>query len=302
MDPAEPLAQGEQVQPLEIQPRPPLDEAHHETGQGAEDQQGAQGPQPQHGDAQHRDGHRDGHAEGEQDGVGRPQADRPGRELEHRHPQGTGLELLVFPIHPEQVDEFGPGHLQAAEQHDQQEDQAEIHRSLARRPGGEGQGQHLAQVHLEHGQGEGGQAEGGQRPQGQSRPQGEQTHRPRLQKEHPGHLPVAEAQEQIGAQFPLAPAQEEAVGVQDETGQHRRHKDGEDVDQHHDGLHRRVAVLGQIDHSRLAVQGVEGIEQAHPEGEGEEIHPVVPEGAAHVPDRQLRKHRPSPLPCRTPPG
>ena len=77
--------------------------------------------------------------------------------------------------------------------------------------------------------------------------------------------------------FSKAPAAEEkAVGVKDQAGQHHRHEDGEDVHDHHDGLHDGVAVFGQVDHGPLTVQGVEGVEQADAEGEGEAGTPRSP--------------------------
>ena len=50
------------------------------------------------------------------------------------------------------------------------------------------------------------------------------------------------------------------------------------------------------------VEDVENVEDAHAKGEGEQIHPVVPKGAADVPQGQLREHLPSLLPVGTLPG
>lgn len=298
MDLAQPLAQGEDVEIFVVQPRAALDELHHKAGQGPEDQQGARRSQPQHGEAQkgNRNGQR--HAEGEQNGVSGDEADHPQHKLEHRHSQGPGLQHLVFPLPVDQVNELCLGHLHPAEDHHQQEDYAEVQHRLARRPGGKSHSQHVGHVYLEHGQSEGGHPKAGRHPQGQSGGQGDQADEARLQKEQAGHLPLAQAQQQVGAQLPLPAAEEKAVGVEDQAGQHHRHEDGKNVYQRGDGLHDGVAYIVQIDQRPLAVQGVEGVEQADAKGEGEQIHPVVPKGPAHVAQGQLREHRPSLLPFR----
>ena len=175
-------------------------------------------------------GHRQGHAEGEQDGVGRCQADHAQHKLDNGGGEGALPQLLVLPRPLDQVNELGPGHLHAAEDHDQKEDQAEVQDGLPRRPGGEGQSQQLGHVQREHGQGESGQAVGGRHPQNQTGGQGDETDNPRLQKQQAGHLALAQPQQQIGAQLPLAPAQEKAVGIQNQAGQHNRHKDRKDID------------------------------------------------------------------------
>ena len=59
-----------------------------------------------------------------------------------------------------------------------------------------------------------------------------------------------------------------------------------------------LPTLAQIDQRPLILNGVKGVEQAHAEGEGEEVDAVVPEGPAHVAQGQLREHRPSLPPSR----
>ena len=296
VDLAEPLAQGKDVQVFVIHPRVALDKLHHKAGQGPEDEQGARRTQPQHGETQKGDRHRQGHAEGEQNGIGPSQTNHAGRQLDHRRHQGPGLEHLVLPLSVNQVDELGAGYPDPAEQHDQQENNTKVEHCLSRRLGGEVHRQQSGYVHLKHGQGEGGHAEAGQHPQSKPGGQGNQAHNARLQEEQAGHLPLAQAKKQIGAQLPLPAAEEKAVGVQNEAGQHHRHKDGKDVDNHHNGVHHRIFALGKVDNGSLALDGVEGIEQAHTEGEGEQVDAVVPEGPAHVAQGQLREHRPSLLP------
>ena len=51
---------------------------------------------------------------------------------------------------------------------------------------------------------------------------------------------------------------------------------------------------------RLGLQGVEYIKEAHAEGYGEKVYPVVPEAAPHVFDRQLREHCSGHLQARSP--
>ena len=238
----------------------------------------------------------DGHPEGEQNGVGRRQAHPAQDQLEHRGPEGAGAKLLIFPSSLHQIQQLGSVDLDAAEAHDQQENQAEVEHSAPRRPGGEGQPEG---VHPkgEHGQGEGGQALRGRQSQQQAQGQGGRADQPRLQHQQKGYLPLAQAKKQIGAQLPLPPAHEEPVGVQDQTGQNHRHKDGKDVDAGLDDLGHGILALGQVDHRPLSIQRAEGIEQAHAEGEGKQIHAVVPEGAADVAQGQLTEHLPSLLPA-----
>ena len=117
VDPAQPLAQGEQVEVCKIKPGVPLGKLHHKAGQGFENQQGPNGAQRQHHHADRQDGDCDSHAKGEQDRVSGRQADHTQHQLDHRHPQGTLAQLLVFPLPLHQVNELGFGHLHAAEQH-----------------------------------------------------------------------------------------------------------------------------------------------------------------------------------------
>ena len=295
VDLADPLAQGERIQVFEVELGAALDQTEDKAGQGFKHQQGPQGAQAQHGDAQHGENDRVGHAEDQQNGIGDEQADHPRGELDHRHPQGAQVQLLVSPPALHQVQQLGPGDLEAAEHHHQQEDKAEVHRCPHHSPGGEGQAEGV-HPQGEHGQGEGGQPLGGQQAQPQAQDQGGQADEPGLQKQQPGHLPLAESQKQVGAQLPLPPPEQKAVGIQDQAGQHHRHKDREDVDAGLDDLGHGILALGQIDHGPLAVQGVEGVEETHSKGEGEQVHPVVPEGPAHIAEGQLREHLPSLLP------
>ena len=91
MDLADPLAQGKQIEIFVVEPGPPLDKFQHKAGQGAENEQGAQGTKSQHGDADGQNGYGDGHAEGKQDGIGGGQKYNAQQKLEHGHSQGAGL-------------------------------------------------------------------------------------------------------------------------------------------------------------------------------------------------------------------
>ena len=193
----------------------------------------------------------------------------------------------------DRVDQLRPGHLHPGQSHHQQEDDAEGEHRLPRCPGGEVHRQHPRHIHFKHGQGEGGHAEAGRHPQGQPGDKGDQADQPRLQKQQAGHLSLAQAQQQVGAQLPLPAAEEKAVGIEDQAGQHHRYENGKNIHQRGDGLHDGVAHIGQIDQRPLILNGVKGVEQAHAEGEGEQIHPIVPEGPAHIAQGQLREHRPS---------
>ena len=92
VDLADPLAQGEHIQVFEVELGAALDQAEDKAGQGFKYQQGPQGAQAQHGDAQHGENDCVGHAEDQQDGIGDEQADHPRGELDHRHPQGAQVE------------------------------------------------------------------------------------------------------------------------------------------------------------------------------------------------------------------
>ena len=157
-------------------------------------------------------------------------------------------------------------------------------------------------MNREHGQRQGGQPLGGGKAHQQTQDQGDDPHNARLQEQNQRHLALAQAQEQVGAQLPLPAAEQKVVGVENQAGQHHRHKHGKHV--HHDKnrCDDGVSVLAEKDHGGLAVQGVEGIEQPHAEGEGEQVDPVVPEGPAHVACGKLTKHLPSLLPAVSPPG
>ena len=244
----------------------------------------------------HRKGSTEGHSEGEQNGVGRRKTHPAQDQLEHRGPEGAGTKLLIFPPSLHQIQQLGTGDLDAAEAHDQQKNQAEVEHGAHRCPGGEGQSEGV-HPEGEHGQGEGGQALRGRQSKQQAQGQGGRADQPRLQHQQEGHLSLAQAEEQIGAQLPLPPAHEKPVCVQDQTGQHHGHEDGKDVDAGLDDLGHGVLALGQVNHRPLAVQRTKGIEQAHAKGEGEQIHAVVPEGAADVAQGQLTEHLPSLLPA-----
>ena len=64
-----------------------------------------------------------------------------------------------------------------------------------------------------------------------------------------------------------------------------------------DGFHHIVGAFGQHLHRPLPLQGIEHIEEAHPQGEGEKVHRVVLETAGDVFPRQLKEHRPRHLPA-----
>ena len=296
MDLAHPLPQGEEVQVFIVETGVALGQPQHKAGQGPENEQGTYRTQGQHGHTELRAG-QNHHAEGEQHDIGHSQAHHTQHTLEHRPLEGPLPQGLVAPVPLHQVQQLGAGYLHAAEQHHQQENKAKVQDGLACRRRGEVQAQHAVHGDLEHGQGELGQPQGGQHAQPQTQHQRHQGHQPGLQHQHQGHLPLAKTQQEVSTQLPLAPPQQKAVGVENEAGQHHRHKDGEDADAGLDHLHHGAAVLGQIDHSALALQGVKGVEETHAEGEGEQIHPVVPEGPAHVAKSQLKEHLPSLLPA-----
>ena len=119
MDPAEPLAQGEQVQPPVIEGRALFHPVEHKTREGAEEEQSPRRAQDQHGGAQGQDDQGRHQAEVQKNAVGDKQAGHPRHELDHRRGQGPEGEHLVFPLPPQQVDEPGTGDLHPAEGHDQ---------------------------------------------------------------------------------------------------------------------------------------------------------------------------------------
>ena len=133
VDPADPLAQGKEMQVPVVEAGVAPSQPQHKAGQGAKDQQGAHCPQSQHGNAQEGEHHGEGHPKGEQNGVGRRKAHPD--QLEHRGPEGAGAKLLIFPSSLHQVQQLGPGDLDAAEAHDQQEDHTEVEYGARRRPG-----------------------------------------------------------------------------------------------------------------------------------------------------------------------
>lgn len=96
MDLADPLAQGKQIEIFVVEPGPPLDKFQHKAGQGAENEQGAQGTKSQHGDADGQNGYGDGHAEGKQDGIGGGQKYNAQQKLEHATPRGRGFSTSFF--------------------------------------------------------------------------------------------------------------------------------------------------------------------------------------------------------------
>ena len=85
------MPQSKDIQIFKVQPGAALDELHHKPGQGPEHQQGACGAQGQHDHTEGKYGDGQRHAEVQQDGVGGGDTGNPQYELEHRHPQGTGL-------------------------------------------------------------------------------------------------------------------------------------------------------------------------------------------------------------------
>ena len=137
--------------------------------------------------------------------------------------------------------------------------------------------------------------------QRQTHAQGQQADDQRLQKEQAGDGPRAHAQQQVGAQLLLPAADHKAVGVENEKGQDYRHKHGDDVDELDNGAGDVVSALEGF-HDILGVHGVEHIEDAHAEGEGEEVHRVVPQAALHVLQGQLREHPGRHLPAGSQPG
>ena len=126
VDPADPLAQGEEMQIPEVEAGAAPGQPQDKAGQGAKDQQSAQRSQGQHGDAQEGEYHGEGHPEGKQNGVGRRKAHTAQKQLNHRGPERAGTKLLIFPPSLYQVQQLGPGDLDAAEAHDQQENQPEV--------------------------------------------------------------------------------------------------------------------------------------------------------------------------------
>ena len=191
VDPAHPLPQGKEVQVFIVEAGAALGQPQHKAGQRPEDEQGAHRAQGQHGHAKHGHG-QNHHAEGEQHGVGHPQAHHAQHALEYRPGERPLAQGLVAPVPLHQVQQLGPGHLQAAEEHDQQEDEAEVQDGLACRRRGEVEAQHALHGDLEHGQGELGQPQRGQHPQPQAQHQRHQGHQPGLQHQHQGHLTLAQ--------------------------------------------------------------------------------------------------------------
>lgn len=127
--------------------------------------------------------------------------------------------------------------------------------------------------------------------------QGGQADEQGLQKEEEGDPGRGEAQQEIGAQLPLASLHEEGVGVEDEAGEHNRDEGGKDVHEDEDALHHVMGAFRQHLHAPLTLQGVEHIEDAHAEGEGEKIDGVVLEAPCDVAQGQLREHRCRHLPA-----
>ena len=291
------LPQDEHVEVFIVELLPAPAHPQQEAGQGAEEQQGAQAAQADHHPEQ---GVHPQDAPGEQHGVGDGKQSRPGQEENHRQPQALAFQLLVHPLGLHQIDEPASGDGEGVVGHHQQEDSGEGQGGLAQGGQGDGEGEH-GHGHGEQPGGECGQAPGRQHPQPQAHQQGQQAHARRLQQQEPGHLAPPHAQQQIGAQLLLPPADEEAGGVEDQKGQHHPHKDGEHAHQLPDGLGGGGGgPAAQVLEHRLGLQGVEHVEQAHGEHDGEEPHPVVLHAAAHVFGGQLREHRSGHLPARSP--
>ena len=89
----------------------------------------------------------------------------------------------------------------------------------------------------------------------------------------PGIIVIGRVLLQLAAQQHAAAYHNEISGQND---QYHRHKDGENIHQHGNGLRGRVLPPGQIGHGSLSLHGVKGIKQAYAKGEGQKIDPVVP--------------------------
>ena len=132
---------------------------------------------------------------------------------------------------------------------------------------------------------------GEEHPQRQANRQGKNTDEQGLQKEKRGYAPLREAQKHIGAQLLFPPLEHEVVCVEDEEGQYNRHEDGEDVHQHQRSI-QYAGLLAPLQglHNPLGLQGVEDVEDAYAEGEGEEVDRVVLQTPGDILEGQLREH------------
>ena len=291
------LPQDEQIQIFIIELLAGLAQTQQETGQSPEEQQGTQAAQPDHYPEQFVHPQQ---APGQQHGVGHGQQNAAHEKEHHRDAQAAHLQFLIDPPGPQQVDELPPGYGKCVVEHHQQEDGRKGQHRLADSRERDGKGK-VGHGHRKQPRGKEGQGLGEHHTQRQPHRQRRQSNDGGLCQQQPGHLPALHAKHQVGAQLPGPAADQKTGGVQDEEGQYHPHKNRQDADELLNSSHNvGPGVLGQIADHTLGLQSVEHIKQAHAEGHGQEVHPVVPEAAPYILDSQLREHRSGHLPAQSP--
>ena len=150
--------------------------------------------------------------------------------------------------------------------------------------GGEREAEGEAVGLLEQGEGQGPEGLVEQPAQDRPQRQGAAPHGQVFQKKQPGHLPVLQADEQVGAQFP-APAQEhELCGV--------GHQPAEDAHHHHRGQsnHERQHLHGLSQGADFSGEGegVEGVEQGGGHDYRDKVDQIVLGLALGVAQGELR--------------
>ena len=286
------LPEDEHIQAPVVHPLGRLAQFQQEARQGPEKQQGPQAPQAQHHEEQGVDGQ---NPPPEQHGVGDGQQRGPRQEHDQGGPDAFELQVLVFPVGVEQVNELLPGDGEGVEEHHHQEDDPKIQCGLQDCLQGEDEVE-LCKGNLKEPGGEDRDKLREHHPQRQPRPQGKQADEQGFQQQQAGHQSAVHTQEQVSPQLPLPAADHEAVGVENQKAQHHRHEGGEHVDEGHQYLNDVGTAGAQGVHDILGVHGVEYVKDAHAKGECEKIHRVVPHTADHVFQGQLREHRRSHLP------
>ena len=121
--------------------------------------------------------------------------------------------------------------------------------------------------------------------------QGKQPHEHRLVQHDARHMARRHAQHQVGAELPLAAADEELVGVQNEEAQHAGHHHGEHAQDVGGGIEHAARGRGfHIEEDLLAADGVERVEHRHTEQQRDEVDGVVAHRSADVAQGELKIH------------
>ena len=111
----------------------------------------------------------------------------------------------------------------------------------------------------------------------------------RLKRQHGRHLRAAHAQHLVEAEFALAPANEEVVGIHHEETQHQRKKNREPAHDAADGRDNARGIAAQK--ICLVSNGVKRIEDSHAQGDRGKVDGKVAQGLANVAKGKLNDHR-----------